>query len=163
MTAKDLLLANMDVSLGIFRRYLSDLDDRDLLRRPVPGANHLAWQLGHLIASEHRMVELVAPGSMPPLPEGFLRRHDKQAVACDDPAEFLDKRAYLELWERQRAGTKEVLARLPEAELDRPGPEPVRSYAPSVGAVFLVIGSHPLMHAGQVAVLRRLLGKPIVI
>ncbi len=33
----------------ICRGYLADLKDSDLLLRPVPGANHIAWQLGHLI------------------------------------------------------------------------------------------------------------------
>ena len=41
----------------------ADLSDADLLVRPAPSANHIAWQLGHLIASERNLVEAAAPGS----------------------------------------------------------------------------------------------------
>ena len=34
------------------RLLVSDLSDADLLVRPVPQANHIAWQLGHLILQE---------------------------------------------------------------------------------------------------------------
>jgi hypothetical protein len=42
-----------------------------MLTRPVPGANHPAWQLGHLIVAETNAVNLVKPGAMPELPAGF--------------------------------------------------------------------------------------------
>lgn len=35
---------------------LSDLSDADLMVRPVPHANHFAWQLGHLIAAERNIL-----------------------------------------------------------------------------------------------------------
>ena len=41
---------------NVSEQYLSDLTDADLLVRPVPGANHIAWQLGHLIQAENWMV-----------------------------------------------------------------------------------------------------------
>lgn len=163
VTAKDALLTNLEMGLFVLKSYLSDLSDADLLRRPAPKANHLAWQLGHLIASEHQMVNLVVPGSMPPLPAGFAENHDKAAAGVDDPSRFLNKAGYLELFDQQRAATKKVLSELSEADLDKPGPEPLRRVAPTVGALFVLLGSHPMMHAGQFAVVRRMLDKPILI
>ena len=32
--------------------FLSDLSDADLMVRPTAGANHVAWQIGHLILAE---------------------------------------------------------------------------------------------------------------
>ena len=77
--------------------YLGDLDDADLLVRPVEGMNHIAWQLGHLISSERGMVEAIRPGSCPPLPEGFEANHDREDTTSDDPARFLSKDDYLDL------------------------------------------------------------------
>ena len=34
---------------------VSDLSDAELLVRPVPQANHIAWQLGHLILQDSRL------------------------------------------------------------------------------------------------------------
>ena len=59
-----------------------------MLKRPAPGANHVAWQLGHLISAETRLVEAAKPGSMPPLPEGFAERHSKDTAASDNPEGF---------------------------------------------------------------------------
>jgi hypothetical protein len=56
-----------------------------------------------------------------------------------------------------------ALESFPEAELDSPAPESLRSFCPTMGHVFSLIANHPLMHAGQFVVVRRQLGKPIVI
>ena len=50
-----------------------------------------------------------------------------------------------------------------EAGLDSPTPEKLRSFFPTVGSVLFMAGSHEMMHAGQIATIRRKLGKPIVI
>ena len=81
----------------IAKAYLEDLSDEELLLRPVEGANHIAWQLGHLISSEHNMVEMVCPGSMPPLPDGFADAYTKETAASDEGAAFLTKVEYLKL------------------------------------------------------------------
>src|SRR5262249_609324 len=53
---------------------LEDLSDADLLIRPVPGANHIAWQLGHLIDSEVQMIKDQLPGTAyPEFPAGFAK------------------------------------------------------------------------------------------
>ena len=52
----------------ICQGYLGDLTDAELMVRAVPGINHIAWQLGHIISSEHDMVSQVCPGVMPALP-----------------------------------------------------------------------------------------------
>ncbi len=52
MHAKDALKTALLSTQNITAMYLADLSDEDILVRPVPGANHIAWQLGHLIHSE---------------------------------------------------------------------------------------------------------------
>lgn len=144
----------------IVNMYLGDLTDADLLLRSVPGINHIAWQLGHIIQSDHQIIEEVCPGSMPPLPAGFAEQHSKATAASDNPADFLTKAEYLRLAAEQRAGALAALAKQTDADFDKPAPESMKEYAPTVGDAFLVSGSHWLMHAGQWAVLRRKLGKP---
>ena len=52
-------------SQSIVEAYLGDLTDAELLVRTVPGINHIAWQLGHLITAEHDMMELVTARKRP--------------------------------------------------------------------------------------------------
>ncbi len=106
------------------------------------------------------MLEAIAPGSMPKLPEGFKERHSKKTAASDKPQDFLSKAEYLKLANEQRAGTYAVLEKMSEADLDQQSPEALPATGPSVSSVLTMQGTHWLMHAGQWALIRRKLGKP---
>jgi hypothetical protein len=131
--------------------------------RPGKGCNHLAWQLGHLITAEVGLLNSICPGAAPELPAGFEAQHDKATVGIDDPAKFCSKQQYLDLVQKVRAATTAALEKIPDADLDLPSPERLRNMFPTVGSVFMLIGSHPMMHAGQLVPVRRALGKPVVI
>jgi uncharacterized damage-inducible protein DinB len=146
----------------VVQAYLGDLEDKDLLVRPVPGMNHIAWQLGHLILSENHFLNLLKPGSAPALPEGFAGQYAKEAAASDDPKKFHTKAQLMELYAANRAATKKLISELTEQELERTGPE-FPEYAPFAGAVLALCVSHPMMHAGQWVAVRRHLGKPVTI
>ena len=77
MSPKDALRLSIGMSDYIINAYINDLDDADLLIRPVPGMNHIAWQLGHLIAAERTFIEMVKPGLVPAA-AGRLRRGPHQ-------------------------------------------------------------------------------------
>lgn len=159
MDPRAALRTGIDMAHLVVQSYLADLDDADLMRRPAPGCNHIKWQLGHLIVSEHKGLQSISPGSMPPLPAGFAERYTNQTAASDDSAAFDSKEELLRVAQQQRAATLAALSQMSDADLDKPSPEPIRAYAPTYGAVFSVQGSHWLMHAGQWAVVRRQLGR----
>jgi hypothetical protein len=160
MNTQGAILTGYQCADTIVQSYLNDLTDAELLVRAVPGVNHIAWQLGHLIASENGLIDDALPGSMPPLPPGFAEKHSKETSVSDNPADFLPKSEYLRLMAEQRQGTLAALAKQSDADFDQAAPESMRSYAPTIGSLFSLIGSHWLMHAGQWAVLRRKLGRP---
>lgn len=162
MSAKDVIRASLETSRLIVDSYLDGLTDTDILVRAVPGMNHIAWQLGHLIESEREMVELVKPGSAPALPEGFAEAHSKETTTNDDPTKFQSLDEYKALWKAQRDATDAILDATPESDYSRTDPS-FPPYASSVGALLLMTANHPLMHAGQFVAVRRLLNKPISI
>ena len=143
----------------VVQSYLKDLSDEDLLRRPVPNANHIAWQLGHLIKSEHNLNNMVCPDSMPDLPAGFADKHSDEAAASDEPSAFCTKDEYLQAMEVQRAGTLALLDKLSDEELEKPAPEQIQRFGATVGTVIAGQTSHWMMHAGQWVIVRRQLGK----
>lgn len=143
----------------VVQGYLGDLSDEDLLRRPVPNANHIAWQLGHLIVSEHNLNNMVCPDSMPALPEGFAEKHAKETATSDDAGGFCTKHEYVNAMEEQRAGTLALLDKLSDEELEKPAPENIQKFGATVGAVIAGQSAHWMMHAGQWVVVRRQLGK----
>jgi hypothetical protein len=163
MNAKDVIRQTMTMGSTVLDKYVSDLTDADLMRRAHAGCNHLAWQLGHLIASESQLVNMVVPGHGGELPAGFAEAHAKDQKDNDNPAAFRTKQEYLDLYQQVRAASLKALDALPEERLDEPGPERMRSMFPTIASFFVLIGTHPLMHAGQFVPVRRELGKPVLV
>ncbi len=159
MNARDAVKSTYALPDQICRAYLDGLTDADLLVRPVPKSNHIAWQLGHLIASEHDFVEGLCPGLAPPLPAGFAAKHKKETAESDNPKDFCTKDEYLKLYDQVRAATLKMVDTVKESDYDKPAPEAFRSYCPTVSSVLLMAPAHWLMHAGQWAIVRRKLGK----
>ncbi|TWU14154.1 DinB superfamily protein [Symmachiella macrocystis] len=163
MDSRAAIRQSIELADMIADTYLGDLEDSELFIRPADSANHAAWQLGHLICSEHSLVSGLRPGSMPDLPEGFLDKYTKETASIDDPAQFHTKDEYMKLRKEQRAGTLKVLDTMTDADFDEPAPEKFRAHFPTVGSIMVLQGMHTVMHAGQWAVLRRKLGKPVTI
>lgn len=163
MNAKDAIRNAAGLSQMVVKAYIGDLTDAELMTRPGPGCNHIAWQLGHLISSGASLLNMVAPEAGIALPAGFAEKHTKETNGVDDPSKFYTKQEYLDLFDKSVAASMTTLEKYPEADLDKPSPEPMRSLVPTMGGMFMLIATHPLMHAGQFVPVRRALGKPVVI
>jgi hypothetical protein len=160
--ATDAFVQSMDLSENILHRYIDDLSDDDLKLIPIEGMNPIALQVGHLIHSEKTFLDMLAPGVSPALPEGFKEKHSLKEGNPADTSRYSTKDEYWALYEAQRKATKDYIAKLSDAQLDEPGPEAFRNFAPTVGAMVNMVGSHVLMHLGQFVAVRRHLKKPVV-
>lgn len=160
MDSREAIKAGIDMAAMICNSYLGDLTDEQFMMRPHEGCNHLNWQVGHLIASEHSIMESAVPGSMPALPDGFAEKYAKETAASDDASAFCGKEELMATAEAQRQATLASLDKCSDADLSVEGPEMIRSFAPTIGAAYAMQGSHWLMHAGQWVIVRRQLGKP---
>lgn len=156
MNAREAIKVSIDCANFVSMGYLGDLTEQEFLQRPCAGCNHINWQVGHLIVAENEMINKIAPGSMPALPEGFAAKYTKETSGNDDPKTLATKDELLKLAGEQRAATLAALAKVSDADLDQ---STGVDYAPTVGAMFSLQGSHWLMHAGQWAVIRRQLGR----
>lgn len=159
MTINEFLARGLEQSLGMLKMHVADFSDADLLARPVPGANHANWQLGHLIASESRTMARCG-AAMPPLPEGFAQRDAKDNTQNDDPAKFATKAELLATLATTRAASVAFARSATPAQLD--APSPMAQVWPTVGDLLASWPTHDAMHIGQIQVLRRKLAKPLL-
>lgn len=157
MDSREAMKLSINMADFVAMGYLADLTDEDFMLRPHPGCNHINWQVGHLVAAEHQLINQVAPGAMPALPTGFADKYTKETATSDDPTKFAKKDELLRVAKEQRAATLAALTKQSDADLDKPTG---LDYAPTVGAMFALQGSHWLMHCGQWVIVRRSLGKP---
>lgn len=162
MTGTQAIRTTLLSSHQVLNWFLADLSDADLLVRPVPGANHIAWQLGHLILAERKNGQYLPQVAFPELPAGFEQQHSRDTVAVEPPVGFLGKAEYVALLDGVRQATLAALDLATDADLDRPVEGPMAAFAPTVGAMALLVASHSMMHAGQFSAVRRKLGKPVL-
>lgn len=162
MTTQDLSLTVLAGNLDMLKSHIADFTDQDMLVRPVPNANHTAWQLGHLCVSEGWMINQITPGAIPPPPAGFAEKFTKETCKIDDPKAFPTKAEILAAFDTTRAAAIAWIKSLTPADLDKPGPEKMRSFVPTIGALVGLLPVHLAMHLGQLQVIRRKLGRPVM-
>jgi uncharacterized damage-inducible protein DinB len=156
MTSQELAADGLKSNLEMLMGTLSDFSDADIYVRPCPGANHTAWQLGHLAAAEANMVGAYK------LPEGYEKKFSKETCGKDDPKFFGTKAELLDQLSKTRAATIAWVKAAKPADLDKPAPERMRHMCPTMGHLVQLLPSHFAMHMGQMQVIRRKLGKPLL-
>jgi hypothetical protein len=162
MGAAPFIVDILERSVGIVKQHLADFSEAEMFVRPCPGANHAAWQLGQVISAEPRLIEVVAQGVHPALPEGFAQRFTKETAGIDDPSKFPTKAELLEQFERIRGATIQWVKGLSDEQLAQPTPEKWHGFANTAGDMALMQAMHSVMHLGQIQVIRRKLGKPVL-
>ncbi len=160
MDSRAAIKSGLDMAEFVCMAYLADMSDENLMLRPHPECNHLNWQVGHLILAEHEMMAKVIPSGMPALPSGFAEKYGKEAAKGNDRSQFCSRDELMQVYKVQRAATQSALATTSDSQFDAPTGV---DYAPTVGAMFALQASHWLMHCGQWVIVRRSLGKPVVI
>ena len=119
--AKNILRQSIEMGHMLTRAYVEDLTDAELLVRSVPGSNHIAWQLGHIIGSVRGMLTAIGREA-PALPDGFEAAYTKDTAASDDPAKFATKDQYLALLDQMKAASLAAVEATGEKRPRRAGP-----------------------------------------
>jgi hypothetical protein len=160
-------MKDVDYLLEVYRRakglvlaHLGDIQDAEMCARPADAANHVAYQVGHLIASTTNLINMATPGAMPALPEDFVSRHSK--ACAKNNSGFDSKQQLLDRFAQVMDSAIAWLPKLTDADKARPLPEKMHGFARNVGELTLMLPVHISMHLGQMQVIRRKLGKPVL-
>ena len=95
-------------------------------------------------------------------PEYFTKAHSNDSIGSEDADAFLAKQNSLDLFSQVRDLSASVLDSETAAELQSHATDTFRAFCPTILDRFLLIAAHPMMHAKQFAVVRRQLGKPVL-
>ena len=157
MTANDAIAFALSTGQALLKRYVADLTPQEYLHRPAPKANCVAWLIGHLTLSDRNLLKrLNAP--LPELPEGYEHRFSRDE-GCPQAGEFGDVSRLLPLFDEHRNRLVAAVKAAPPELLDRPLDKPHPMFS-TVGEVATFMALHGAMHAGQITIIRRSLGKP---
>lgn len=135
------------------QRNLAGLTHEESLRAPEPAGNSINWVLGHILDSRNAVLKMV--GAEPVWNQESAQRYKRGSAPLgegDTPERFEV------LWEEMGRASDRMLAALaalPADKLAEVG-EDGRTFAQRLA----FLGFHEAYHAGQVGLLRRLLGHP---
>lgn len=163
MNAVEFIRHNLNTSMMIIEPLLDDLRDQPLATPNGGGGNHALWTAGHLAFSEGVFLSMIS-GKPNPL-ERWKDLFNGGSTPKDDASAYPAYDEVLREFASARQRTLEYLDTLTDADLDAPVecPEQWRDVFGTRGKVFTVMTLHPMHHRGQVADIRRALGrKPIV-
>jgi hypothetical protein len=163
MLGKDVAKLALQSAHDAMQMYLGDLSDKDITVRPVPSANNIAWQLAHLATAESYLLGDQLPGAVyPEIPAAIASLGNERTGKVDPPGGYLPKAQYIECLSKLRAATIAAVDKLADSDLDKPVTNSMVKFAPTLGALLILTANHSLMHGGQFTVVRRALGKPVV-
>ena len=142
------------------RHTLGHINDDDWFRMPDASVTHVAWQVGHLAASQYRSAlrgmrdETAADAELLPTQfreqfgRGSVPFPDESAYPSPDEIRLVLDRVYKQVLEEARA--------MPDETINDPaGPHPM--FKTKLGALHWSV-QHEFIHAGQIGLLRRLFG-----
>ena len=145
---------------GMLQFHLADMSDAELLTRPAPSANHIAWQLAHLINSTTNIANMATPGALPVLPEEFSKTAGKDGSKLDGG--FENKQQLIDRFTKVMDGAAAWAQKLSDADKATPTPDKMHGFAKTVGELAIMLPVHVSMHVGQIQSIRRKLGKPVL-
>lgn len=143
----------------VVRRNVDGLSHEDSLVRPQPGGNCLNWIMGHLVWTYAGALRLL--GQEPVVEQEGLKHYARGAPPLGSPAEAWDFGKLLAAWNEEAVRVDAGLSALSPEALGRPAPfSPSGDPDETVRSLLYTILFHQAYHAGQTAVLRRIIGRP---
>jgi len=144
-------------------RFLADLAPQDWFWCPTEVTTHIAWQVAHVAVAQYNLCLRRVRGRTIEdeklMPDSFIDAFKLGSKPVVDPAQNPSlseiQRVFAAVYERALA----ELAGRTVAELDVPLEQPHPAFDTKMRAIEFC-SQHELVHAGQIALLRRLMGRP---
>ena len=148
------------------RRYtlelIEDIHQTDWFRQPAEGATHVAWQLGHLAMAQYALALMRVRDSQPDDRETIsreFRRHFSKGTTPDpNPKNNPTPDEISHVLHAVHHRVLEEIPALDSETLAAPLAQPHQMFDTKLGALQFC-ADHEYLHAGQIGLIRRLLGK----
>ena len=157
----ELAIRQIEFSRQYTLSLLEDLTDQEWFAQPAGAETHIAWQVGHLAMAEYGLCLFRVRGrqeaDLELMSSQFRKRFSRGSTPSAVRQPPLDElRA---VFQRVHAQTLAELPGYTATLLAEPIDEPYAVFANKMGAL-LFCSAHEMLHAGQIGLLRRQLGKP---
>jgi Uncharacterized protein conserved in bacteria len=143
----------------VLRLNIDGVTHAESLRQPQPAGNCLNWIVGHLVWAYAGALPLL--DQEPVLDQASLSRYARGAPPLGSPAEAREFGELVAAWDEEASRVDAGLAAFPTDALNLPAPSsPTGNPDETIRTLLATVLFHQAYHAGQAAVLRRIIGKP---
>ena len=162
MTANEALILALEMGRHWLLGLVKDLKDDELIAPPTAtGGNHPLWVIGHLAVSEAGIVNGYVLGKENPL-KSWEPTYGMGSTPTANPADYASIETLLARLDEVRQSTTKVLGDLSADDLEATtGAD--HEFFNTKGKCFAMLVSHQAFHTGQIADVRRTLGKKPVL
>jgi len=161
-TRLELARKQIEFARSYTKSLLADIEPDDWFTIPNGCVTHLAWQVGHLAMAQYGLCLFRIRGRQPVdmelMSSAFRKKYSKGTTPDPDPANNPSPAEIMQVFDRVYDQAMAEMAGYDEATLGEPVDMPYTAYATKLGAL-LFCSHHEMIHAGQIGLLRRLLGK----
>src|SRR5687767_11056686 len=158
----EIILKQIEFARGYTSSLLADIADHEWFQMPSGAITHLAWQVGHIAMAEYGLCLFRQRGRQPEdlelMSSSLRKQFSRGSVPEPDPAKNPPMVEIRATFDRVHDQVLKELPLLNPATLDEPVDMPFAGYPTKFGALLLA-SHHEMVHAGQIGLLRRLLGK----
>ena len=161
-TPNEPIVYSLTFSRGAVRMFAEDLSPQEMLHRTTPKANCAAWLIGHLTVTERSMLKRLGITDLPPLPDADFEKRFSREAGCPEAEAFGDVSKLLATFEAHRDRLIAAASAMTPQQLDQPLDKPHPRFK-TVAELLSFMSLHTCIHAGQMTMIRRSLGRPPVI
>jgi len=161
MSHFELLVDQLRSARSYTTRLIETIEPGDWFRQPAEGVTHVAWQVGHITFAQYKLVLERFRGARPEddrlISPGFLEQFGRGSTPSPDSSVYPAPEEIRAVFDRVYLQAMDELRDVPDEDLDQPPliPHPL---CPNKRGVLVWCNQHEMLHAGQIGLLRRLLG-----
>jgi len=163
MSPRESALERIRWSRKFTEQFLPDLMPAEWFWSPAQYPTHVAWQVGHLAVAQYNLCLRRVRGRIAEdeslISEPFIEVFKFGSTPVPTRIENLGSEEIKRVFDAVHVQSLAELEKRSDAELNEPLENPHPRFATKLGAVEFC-SQHELVHAGQIAMLRRLMGKP---
>ena len=141
---------------------IDDVPQDEWFRMPVEGVTHIAWQVGHIAMAQFRLclerLRDLQPGDRDLISKDFIRLFNKGTIPAADASVYPPAAEIRATFDRVYESVMREAPAYVGNDLETPLSNPHPLFKTKLEAL-LVSFRHEMLHAGQIGLLRRLLGK----
>lgn len=159
----ELAIKQIEFARWVTLSLLEDIEPSEWFHMPQGCPSNIAWQVGHLAMAQYGLCLFRQRGrqeiDLELMSSSFRKQYSRGTTPNPDPSKQPSAEEIRATFDRVHAQSLKEMPSITAEQLAEPVEMPYAAYPNKLGCL-LFCSHHEMLHAGQIGLIRRLLGKP---